>query len=286
LSQHRQQRETDRHNLNKAIGLDDDGPDDIQANYQRMKENVRQVEESLGIKDERAERLAELERAQVELRSQLVEQQQSAPVATEAELTLRQNAEVARQQILNGFAQQYPEVYSPQAWASMEQSNPNRAAAAKQFLAQCDGIYRDHVNQLAQAVPQHLEWRNAENRKFDEAHPELKDGHVRQKIQEAAVRVLKKNGASDQEIRQAAVNGLPFAAQETLLQAAKYELAQEARGKSTGRRNVAPAPQRPGVSNAPRSRADNAVSQASAAMDKAPSVKNAARMLAAMRRAR
>jgi hypothetical protein len=149
----------------------------------------------------------------------------------EVEHAFRENAEVARQQILSGFAQQYPEAYSPQAWASMEASNPQRAAAAREFLARCDGIYRDQVNQLATAIPQHLQWRDSENRKFDEAHPEMKDSHVREKIRDAAVRMLKKNGATDADIRQLAVNGLSFAAQETLCQAAKYELAQEARSK-------------------------------------------------------
>jgi hypothetical protein len=289
LADYRNQRETDRHNLNKAIGLDDPeqpADDDIQANYRRMKESVRQVEESLGIKDEQAERLEQLQHAQQELRAQLAEQQRSEDQPEVAQ-TFRQHAEAGRQQILSGFLHQYPEAYSTQAWEAMERDNPHRAAEAKRFFGRCQHIYQQHVNELAQAVPQHLEWRNSENQKWEEAHPEMKDSHVRQKVQEAAVKVLKRNGASDEDIRALAVNGLSFAAQQVLTDAAKLELAQEAKGKmNQGRRKVLPPPQRPGVAGAPRSRADAAVSAASRAMDQNPSAKNAARMLAAMRRSR
>jgi hypothetical protein len=131
-----------------------------------------------------------------------------------------------------------------------------------------------------------LEWKRSQDHQFDQAHPELRDPKVKGEIRDAAVRVLKKAGATDADIDQLRANGLPFVAQEMLAKAAKYELALEAKAKNVGRRNPVRPPQKPGVAGVPMSRADAAVSTASRAMDAAPSAKNAARYLAALRRAR
>jgi hypothetical protein len=284
LAQHREDRERDRENLNKAIGLDDEH-DDLRSHYEAMKRSVKEAEDALGIKDERAEKLAELEKAQAELRSQIESQRQSEP-QPHVEQAIRHNAEAGRQQILSAYLQQVPEAANPQAWAALEANNPARAAAAKQLFAQYDGIYRQHLNELSVAIPQHLEMVRAHNAQFDKDHPELRDPKVRGEIQNAAVRVLKKAGATDADIDQLRVNGMHHVAQDILARAAKFELAADTRAKNAGRRKVPPAPQRPGVAGAPMSKADTAFHAASRAMDSAPSVKNAARMLAAMRRSR
>jgi hypothetical protein len=287
LSEHRHQRETDRAKLNAAIGLDDEpgSESDLQAHYREMKEAVKRTEDALGIKDERSEKIEELRQAQNELRSQLAEQRQSAPLP-EVERVVRQSAEAGRQQIAQAFLSQYPEAWSPQAFAQLEANNPTRAAQARQLYAQCEGVYRQHLNEIAQAVPQHLEWRKAQDTQFDQAHPEMRDPKVKGEIRDAAVRVLKKAGATDADIDQLRVNGLPYVAQEMLAKAAKYELALEAKARNAGRRNTPPRVQKPGVAGVVMSRADSAAQAASRAMDQNPSAKNAARMLSALRRSR
>jgi hypothetical protein len=276
LAEHRQQREADRDKLNKAIGLDDEP----------------QQQQPWTAADNEAEREKWLSEQRVpdaireEVKRQMRERDDAEPAAqSHVEQTIRHNAEASRQQILGAYLQQVPEAANPQAWAAMEAQNPARAQAARQLYAQYEGVYRQHLNDVAQAVPLHLEWRRAQDALFDHEHPEMKDPKVKGEIRDAAVRVLKKAGATDADIDQLRANGLPFVAQEMLAKAAKYELALEARAKNAGRR-VPPAPQRPGVAGAPMSRAGTAAHAASRAMDQNPSVKNAARMLAAMRRAR
>jgi hypothetical protein len=277
LAQHREDRERDREKLNKAIGLEEPQPwtaaDDEAAREKWLSEHGVPN----AIKEEVKRQIRERDDA---------EPRPAAQPQSHVEQAIRYNAEAGRQQILASFLQQVPEASSPQAFAQLEANNPTRAAQARQLYAQYEGVYRQHLNELAQAVPQHLEWQRSQDHQFDQAHPEMRDPKVKEQIRDAAVRVLKKAGATDADIDQLRANGLPFVAQEMLAKAAKYDLAVEARAKNAGRRNTPPRVQKPGVAGVPMSRADSAAHAASRAMDQNPSVKNAARMLAAMRRAR
>jgi hypothetical protein len=276
LAQHREDRERDRENLNKAIGLEEPEEPQPWTAADNEAEREKWLSEQ-GVPNAVRE----------EVKRQMRERDDAEPAAQpHVEQTIRHNAEVGRQQILSAYLQQVPEAANPQAWAAMEAQNPARAQAARQLYAQAEGIYRQHLNELSAVVPKHLEMVRAHNELFDQEHPELRDPKVKGEIRDAAVRVLKKAGATDSEIDQLRVNGLPFVAQEMLAKAAKYELALEAKAKNAGRRNTPPRVQKPGVAGAPMSRADSAAYAASKAMDQNPSVKNAARYLASLRRAR
>jgi hypothetical protein len=200
LSEHRQQRVTDRDNLNRAIGLEEEPYDDLQK-YHEMK--VTEAYDALEAK--KAELAAELDKAKEELR-RAREMPDDPQPQTEVQQFVNAQAEYSRTQLLDEFVRQYPEANSQLAWQKLERENPNRAAQAKQYFANLDMIQRQHVSELAQRVPEHQAWRNGENQKFDAAHPELKDRYVRERIADAAVRVLQKAGASDQEIHQAWAN--------------------------------------------------------------------------------
>ena len=277
LAQHREDRERDRENLNKAIGLEE--PEEPQP----WTAADNEAEREKWLSEQGAPNAV-----REEVKRQMRERDDAEPrpaAQSHVEQTIRHNAEASRQQILSAYLQQVPEAANPQAWAAMEAQNPARAQAARQLYAQAESMYRQHLNELSAVVPAHLEMVRAHNELFDQEHPELRDPKVKGEIRDAAVRVLKKAGATDTEIDQLRVNGMHHVAQDILAKAAKYELALEARAKNAGRR-VPPAPQRPGVAGAPMSKAHTAAHAASRAMDQNPSVKNAARMLAAMRRSR
>jgi hypothetical protein len=150
--------------------------------------------------------------------------------------------------------------------------------------------FLNHTAQQSQAAQQVHErqrqaWVMEQDMTFARAHPETMDPNVGPKLRQAALDVLRSTGMSEEQIKHEWNGGLlrSAAAQEIVLQAAKFHLAKSAPALP---KSIPPVTQRPGVSSGRNMERETNIKNLDRKLDETGSLRTAARLLQARRSAR
>jgi hypothetical protein len=254
-------------------------------------------ESAAALEQERATAKANLEKAE-RLQAEAQASMQTFH-SQNAGAEVQQQLESVRTQYLNALAQAYPEVQTTDAVERLRFEDPERFNALVNDFQRLDSDFRvkqanaityenARTQQFKQAAQQHDD-------AFARNHPELYGPNApngaTEAIRQEAMAFLREQGMSDQDIMANWNGNGPYsaalrsiAAQEMLLHTARMRLAKK--GMAAGKRN-APLPrvQRPGAASAPIGAASANVVNAKKNLDRTGSVRDAAKLVAAQRRA-
>jgi hypothetical protein len=292
VTEWRKQREQQRQKFEEAVfGADTPGEEDA-ARF-----------DAITKPDELAAELhksanAEVIKAEAAIEAERREAPPPAPLnALEAQLQNYVVGEVekAHRHVVNQILQNYPEAGDQEMLNALREVSPERYAEiasaygqAEQALKLVQSAAQHEAAKAHSAVRSEYEsWAAAEDKKFAQAHPELRDAKVQAEVFQGAIAYLKSLGMSEQDIVASwngtgPINIRHAAAQETLLKAARYDMAKKSLATRPRSKNV-PKVQRPGVRGdvEPRSRFADLEQR----FERSGSARDAGRLIAARREA-
>lgn len=269
LSEWREQKAQERATFEKAMGLHNDAPTEpVPASQPR--EEVQRTQ----ITPEQA--------AQIYAQQSAQQHQAMSRVAA---------LQASQQIVAMEFQRDFPEVKSESDLHALGSIDPDRYARAVAAVNRARSLAVEHDqigNQLVQHQrAQYAQWANAEDHKFVEMHPEMKDAAVATKVTEAALSEFKKIGFTDQEVNAAWNGEASLHLRDARVQSLLMDAIRFRQAKAASRPAPKPLPpvSRPGVSQHGQ-RETSRIQKAERNFEQRPDIRNAAKLLSARRAAR